>query len=687
MEIQLTWNDPVTSEPQQQIARLPIAIGRDQPFLPAMLDDQPVFPLLLLNADHEVSRYHGLLFEVEGQVIYEDRSTNGSSVNGQSISRDRLRLYPGDRLQIGAYLITIAFARLAAPTQVINPPLAAPQSTIIINPQEASIPVPPAPARLSTIIFNPETDRIESRVESNVTPSRPTVTTRNVFPPADVFAADRVSISALHATGYPVEEIDYAALGGGMGSFVWVDTLRVSGVKPDRIAVLSIQKKPYGRYATLLNNCQIPRYKRIRSGSDSCPDNIWGFPGYALREAWRDTFSGRVGAALGYLWQVFAEPVAADTYTPIADNVFKSMDREAERIGWDRMVRYGSIRSIRKTEDGRYAIAYSATRPPGAPDYRFLLAKYVHLCTGYPAIKLLDDLQEYRERTGDTKSVVHGYEPHDHVFEQLERKGGTLVIRGFGIVGSQIMDRIAKARKVNPRIAVVHLSRSPRSGNKFERAKRKVENHWEFQPFNWPKGTWGGDMRSMLEAADPLRRRELLTAWGGTTTASRGPWRRTIKQGLQEGWYTIKFGQVDKVDRSPDGKVMTYIRSRDYDGIDKIEADFVIDCTGLISDPKEHPLLNDLITHYNLDLNPQKRLNVANDFEIQQMRNDRAKMYAAGVITLGGPYAPVDTFLGLQYAAHRSIESLARHRAPGVHYIEGLNSIVQWLRWLGNQSP
>ncbi|MBF2072275.1 MAG: FHA domain-containing protein [Synechococcales cyanobacterium C42_A2020_086] len=681
MQIQLTWDDPITEEPQQHTAPLPIAIGRELAQLPTELAGEPVYQVVLLSANNEISRCHALIMAIDGQIILEDRSTNGTHLNGERITRARRPLTSGDTLQIGTYTITVSVLQPIAETQDLNR-----SSTIIFNPDTTIVSadqVAPEPVRQSTIIFDPDTDRLEPQAP----PPGRAVTTRNVFPPARLFAEERVSISALHATGFPVEETEYAALGGGMGSFVWVDTLRIAGVKPERITVLSIQKKPYGRYETLLKNCQIPRYKRIRSGSDSCPDNIWGWPGYAIREAWRDTFSGRVGAALGYLWQVFAEPAFADTYTPIADNVFKSMDREADRIGWDRMVRYGSIRSIRKTEDGRYVIAYSATRPPGPPDYRFLVARYVHLCTGYPAIKLLDDLQDYRERTGDVQTVVHGYEPHDHVFEQLERKGGTLVIRGFGIVGSQIMDRVYKARMVNPRIFVVHLSRSPKLGQRFGRAKRYVENHWEFQPFNWPKGTWGGDMRAMLEAADPLRRRELLEAWGGTTTASRGPWRKIINQGLREGWYTIKFGTVDKVERSPDGKPITFVRSNEYHGIDKIEADFVIDCTGLISDPREQPLLNDLITHYNLDLNPQKRLHVENDFEIAKMRNDRARMYAAGIITLGGPYAPVDTFLGLQYAAHRAVEALATHRAPGVRYIEGLGSLWQWVKWATNQAP
>jgi pSer/pThr/pTyr-binding forkhead associated (FHA) protein len=705
MQLQLTWDDPVTEEPQQRVSPLPIAFGRELAQLPRLLDDQSVHHIVLLDTNHEISRYHALIFEVAGQAILEDRSTNGTMLNDERIVGERRPLNPGDTIRIGTYHMTVQILEAEDP----NATRLSSSSTIVFSPQTEIVsadeledairstgaPVEPlvsANLSSSTLIFDPETDQLEPQPDR---PTRPPGITRRPFPPADVFAAEQVSINALHATGYPVEEIDYAAIGGGMGSFVWVDMIRICGVRSDQIRVLTLRpEKPYARYEALLRNCQIPRYKRIRSGSDSCPDNVWGWPGYALREAWREVFSARFPSALQNLWQVFAEPAFADTYTPIADNVFTSMDREAERIGWDRMVQYGSVRSIRKTEDGRYVIAYSATKPPvaGSPqalssDYRFLIAKHIHLCTGYPAIKLLNDLQEYRQRTGDIKTVVHGYEPHDHVYEHLEKFGGTVVVRGFGIVGSQVMDRLYKARKENPRISIIHLSRTPKSGNRFGLAKRAVENHWEFQPFNWPKGTWGGDMRAKLEAADPLRRRELLEAWGGTTTASRGNWRKTVKEGLREGWYTIKFGQVDKVDQNEKGQPVTYIKSRGYEGVERIEADFVIDCTGLVSDPRENPLLRDLIDHYNLDLNPQMRLHVENDFEIKKMRNNRGRMYAAGVITLGGPYAPVDTFLGLQYAAHRSAESLAAARAPKIRYLEGIGSIWQWCKWALNVSP
>ncbi|MCH2247772.1 MAG: hypothetical protein MK111_24620, partial [Crocosphaera sp.] len=442
---------------------------------------------------------------------------------------------------------------------------------------------------------------------------------------------------------------------------------------------------PYARYERLLNNCQIPRYKRIRSGSDSCPDNIWGWPGYAIREAWRDVFKGNLSAAFSYLWQVFAEPILADTYTPKADDVFKSIDLEGKRIGWNKIFYQGSIRSIRKTDDGRYCIAYSDSKP-GHSDHRFLLAKYIHIATGYPALKLLPDLQGYRDTTGDLKSVVQGYEPHSHVYEYLESNGGTVIIRGSGIVASQVMDRLTIAYKNNSNIKIIHMNREPRRGYKFGLAQREVENDWEFQPYNWPKATWGGDMRKMLEDANPLQRRELLQSWGGTTTASRKEWRKTIQKGLDEGWYEIRYGLVKQVipNHQGQGVFATLLTNK---GEDKINANFIIDCTGLISNPRDNPLLNDLITHYNLDLNPQGRLHVENDFEVQKMRNDDGKVYASGIITLGGPYAAVDTFLGLQYSAHRIVESLATLKTPEVRRIFGLYSLSQWLKWSGNKTP
>ncbi|WP_341526277.1 FHA domain-containing protein [Nostoc sp. UHCC 0302] len=648
LQIQLSWEDPATGERREPKLNVPIAFGREFPRLPVEHEGQRVSRMLLNS--NEVSRYHALIDWEQNQLVVTDQgSVNGIFVNGQQQTRSILA--NGDTLQIGPYMMTVTFATSAT----------------------ASITSPP-----STIQFNPNTNLPDPRL----TPDQSVTPLRSNFPPS-AFQAQTVVVQALHATGLPVDESDYLAIGAGLGSFIWVDLLRISGVSADKILALGLEAEPYARYKRLCLNSQIPLYERLRSNSDSCPDNIWGWPSYALRESWVDFTQGKLKSAFGYLWQVFSEPTFAETYTPRAGNVFNSIDREAKRIGWNQIYRYGRVRGIRKTDDGRYCVAYSR----GSGNHAFIVSRYLHLATGYPAIQFLPDLQAYRERYQDFKSVVNAYEAHDHVYEQLERQGGTVLIRGRGIVASRIFQRIYEARKRNQNITVLHLMRSPKpQGNKFQKAQRQVKNHYEFQPFNWPKACWGGELRVMLEKATPDERKRLLADWGGTTTADRHDWQDITEQGLREGWYQITFGEVLGVERDAKNFTITHIREKGF-GEMKLAADFIIDATGLDAKVETNPLLDDLVKHYNLPINHLGRLVVANNFELVEMRSGKGQMYAAGAITLGGPYAAVDSFLGLQYAALVAVDGLAAARAPGVHYLNTVSSLRQWWKWALNQSP
>ncbi|MBH8572173.1 FHA domain-containing protein [Nostocaceae cyanobacterium CENA369] len=649
LQIQLSWEDPATGERREPNLIVPIAFGREFARLPAEHGGQRVSRMLLNS--NEISRYHALIDSEQNQpVVIDQGSVNGVFVNGQR--QTRCVLANGDTLQIGPYMMTVTFG-LSATMQATSPP--------------------------SMIRFNPNTDI----PDPSLPPAPPpVVTASNNFPPA-AFQAEKVAVQALHATGLPVDECEYLAIGAGLGSFVWVDLLRISGVRAEKIVALGLEKEPYARYKRLCMNSQIPLHERLRSNSDSCPDNIWGWPSYALREAWRDFTKGQLNSAVKYLWQVFAEPTYAETYTPRSGNVFDSIDREVKRIGWNQIYRYGRVRTIRKTDDGRYCVAYS--RGPG--NHAFLVSRYLHLATGYPAIQFLPDLQAYREKYQDFKSVVNAYETHTHVYEQLERQGGTVLIRGRGIVASRIIQRIYEARKRNQNITVLHLMRSPKpQGNKFQNAQRLVKNHYELQPFNWPKACWGGDLRVMLEQANPDERKRLLTDWGGTTTADRRDWQRITEEGLREGWYQITFGQVVSVERNAQNRTITHIQEKGF-GEMNLTADFIIDATGLDAKVEASPLLEDLVKHYNLPINQLGRLVVANNFELVEMRSAKGQMYAAGATTLGGPHAAVDSFLGLQYAALVAVDGLAAARAPGVQRLNAFISFGQWLKWALNQSP
>ncbi|MDJ0697461.1 hypothetical protein, partial [Mastigocoleus sp. MO_188.B34] len=530
----------------------------------------------------------------------------------------------------------------------------------------------------STIQFNPTTNLPDPSIPQpqQVTPLG------SSFPPP-IFQDQLVSVQGVHATGLPVDECEYLTVGAGLGSFIYVDLLRLGGVKTEKIIALGLDDKPYNRYKCLCLNSQIPLHERLRSNSDSCPDNIWGWPSYALREAWHDFTKGQINNSAQYLWKVFAEPTFVETYTPRAGNVFDSIDREVKRIGWERMYRYGRVRAIRKTDDGRYCIAYSR----GRGDHAFIVCRYLHLATGYPAIQFLHDLQAYREKYRDFKSVVNAYEDHNHVYQKLESQGGKVLIRGRGIVASRIIQRIYEARKKNPHITILHLMRSPKpQGNKFAGVQRPVKHHFEFQPFNWPKACWGGDLRVMLEKASPDERQSLLAQWGGTTTADRIDWQNITEEGLSEGWYKIEFGKVTKVERDAQNRTITHIEEKGF-GETTLDADFIIDATGLDAKVEANPLLDDFVKHYHLPLNKMGRLEVANDFELLEMRNQKGKMYAAGAITLGGPYAAVDSFLGLQYCALRTVDALAKSRASNLQRLNIFSSFGQWLKWALNQSP
>ena len=666
ISVQLSWLEIATNQPQRLRLSLPIAIGKEATSLPERLDGNQVEQVIL--SDRSVSRYHALLIFEQGNVVVIDQnSTNGMLVNGVLIDRSReLRkvLSSGDRLTIGRYEIAIAFD------------LPSTKQTIITGTSNSSV----KPIAAPTILFNPNT----GLPQANIT--QPSLASSSSFPP-DFFQLPIVEVQSLHRTGLPVYETTYGAIGGGLGSYIWADYLRIFGVAADQIVALGLEPEPYARYKRLCLNSQIPLHERLRSNSDSCPDNIWGFPSYAWREAWHDLTQGKIAQAYKYLWKVFAEPDLAETYTPRSGNVFDSIDREARRIGWDKIYRYGRVRSIRKTNDGRYAIAYSL----GQGNHAFLIAKYLHLAMGYAAIQFLPDLQAYRSQTEDFLAVVNGYEEHEHIYQHLENHGGTVLIRGRGIVASRIVQRISEIRQRSPRqkINLLHLMRSPKAqGNSYGRAQRPIKNHYEFQPFNWPKACWGGDLRAKLEKSDPLTRQALLKDWGGTTTADRSDWKKIVQSGLNKGWYQIAFGDVEKVEQLPDRRTATYIRPRKMEGILQLTADFIIDATGLDAKVETNPLYADLLDCYNIPVNALGRLNVTNDFEIAELRNDGGgKVYASGAATLGSSYAAVDSFLGLQFAALRSVDSLVDSRAPQLRNLNGWNSLSQWLKWIKNQAP
>src|ERR1700722_5342610 len=487
------------------------------------------------------------------------------------------------------------------------------------------------------------------------------------------------------AAGIPVQDIPFVTIGGGIGSFVTVDYLRVAGVTPDRIKILSNLDFAWQTYEYLTRVSQIPRPERIRSDSASRPDNLWGFPSYAATEAWQER-------KWGELWHVFPEPMWADYYTPKAGRVFEGLEREAKRIGWDQMLTKGQVRMVRKRQHGGYFIILTPKAGLTPTKRVAFRAEYVHLAVGYPGLRYLKELQDFRTEHQDFHHVVSAYEEHEHIYEGARTRQITVMLRGGGIVASRVLQRLMDDReKYGLQTQIVHVFRtfidsdhSPNEQTLRAWNKRKGSNGFAYQGFNYPKSVWGGQLKSEMRKLEGEARAKRYKEMGGTNTPWRRRWQAQMDQGRREGWYRVMQGTVDDM-RIQGDKIVSVVRSRGLPAPVEIPADYIIDCTGLEADIAEHRVLKDLLDHSGVGRNPVGRLDVERTFELRGTANGPGVIYASGATTLGGYFPGVDTFLGLQVAAQEIADDLARRGF--CKKIGTLRSISQWLKWANNQQP
>jgi pSer/pThr/pTyr-binding forkhead associated (FHA) protein len=640
MQISLTWEDPATGERCSPVLNTPIAIGRDFLQLPSNIAQRRVSRIQL--DDGQISRFHLLLDEENGLLLATDQSSsNGVEINGNKQLQGSLKA--GDRLGIGSYILTIIAVGSATNS--------------------------------SKILFNPVTNVPDPYLTK---PSGETQ--QNSFLP-QIFQQQQISIDDIHATGLKVETVEYGTVGGGFGSFAWVNLLRIAGVKTTDIAVLSPEKSVHGRYRQLCLNAHVSDRERLRSQSDACPDNIWGFPGYGVREALRKLGRGQFGSGLQILWQLFTEPLLENSYGPVDEQVLQAVDREAARIGWQKMLRYAMVQTIRQTTDGRYALLYSQ-----GDSYAILITRYLHLATGYPAVEFLPDLQAYRQRTKDFQLVVNAYEPHDHIYERLGNNGGTVLLRGAGTIACRVLQRIYRVRRNHPQqqIKVIHLwSEATETDRTMGIAQRPVNLNYQIQSLEWPKACWGGEYKMRLAAATIEQQQQFFLGWEGATIPQRRDWQKMLVGGISKGWYQQTIGQVKMVNPQSPGLTVSLQGEPT-----PIIADYIIDATGLAGSVMDSPLLADLVQQYQVALNPRGQFTVGDDFAIDQLNSGTmGRVYGSGITTAGNSYGPVDSFLGLQYAALASVCDMTDRNAPGLKRLTGLQSTAQWWRWMTNRPP
>jgi hypothetical protein len=478
--------------------------------------------------------------------------------------------------------------------------------------------------------------------------------------------------------GIPIVDVPFVTFGGGIGSFVTVDYLRIAGVAPDHIRVLSNIDFPWQTYEYLTRVSQIPRGERIRSDSASRPDNIWGFPSYALAEAVHDR-------TLRPLWQVLVEPIWADYYTPKAGQVFAGLEREANRIGFHQMVVNGQVRMVRRRQGGGYFTILtppSGTVPTQRVAYR---SSFVHVAVGYPGLRFLPELQEFRTEHHDFHHVVSAYEDHEHIYNLARTKHVVVMLRGGGIVASRVLQRLMDDReKFGLSTEIVHLFRTYVSGSHGPNAwnRRKGGNGFAYQGFNYPKSVWGGQLKARMRKLEGDDRAAGYKLMGGTNTPFRRRWQAQMRAGRDAGWYRTMTGTVKQM-RPAEGMVVSEVKTSA--GLIEVAADFVIDCTGLEADITEHRVLADLLEHSGVGRNPLGRLDVGRNFQLRGAESGTGVIYASGATTLGGYFPGVDTFLGLQIAAQEIADDLGRRGFCG--RIGTLRSTAQWLRRAFGRTP
>ncbi|MEU0566183.1 hypothetical protein ABZ297_12405 [Nonomuraea sp. NPDC005983] len=480
------------------------------------------------------------------------------------------------------------------------------------------------------------------------------------------------------SSGIPVYDVPLVSVGGGLGSFTLVDVLRIRGVAASAMRVLSTSDTPWQTWEYLTRVSQLPSHERIRSDSGARPDNIWGFPSYAVQEAWQDR-------SVKPVLQVLTEPILADFYSPRAGMAIQSVRREADRIGYWEMLAKGQVRMVRKRLGGGYFTVLTPPAGSGPTKRVALRSRYVHLAVGYPGLKFLDDLQEFRQRTGERYRLVNAYEPHEHVYDQLRKRPGVVVVRGAGIVASRVLQRLMDDReRYGLQTQIVHLFRTYVTGAHGPHAfmRRKGGDGWAYQAFTMPKSAFGGQLKARFRKASPEERARLASLVAGTTTPRLARWQEQMGRARRGSWYHPMQAVVDRIEQAPDGRLVTHTHSAGSAPMPYV-SDFIIDCTGLEADMPEHRVLDDLLRHGGARPNKAGRLQVGPNFEVLGAESGDGALYASGAAAASNHFLAVDSFLGLQTAALDIADDLA-----GRGFCKGLGpfrSVSQWLKWAGNR--
>lgn len=490
------------------------------------------------------------------------------------------------------------------------------------------------------------------------------------------FRKQLLSLHELQAANMALEEKTYLSIGGGIGSFCWVNCLRVHGVAQTELAVIAQNYYPQTQFKHYCAHSGIGPQDRLRSDSGARPDNFWGFPGYAVDECWDELRVGKFGAALQTAWQICTEPFATDFYTPTAKRVYTSIEREGDRIGWTAMVRLGSALFLRRLVDGRFAVFYEG--PTKA--INVVVANIVHIALGHK-IRRPDYLLN-----APADRALSGYELSEDFFSTIEKTDSTILVVGRGIVAARVVEHFLTGASSAAKRTVISLFRQLLESSTDSRNIEQVTfSGWRLQPFNWPRATFGGALMEALQRAEPTERRQWAKTWSASSTPPRKQWLRVLKEAHAAQTYQSVYGQIARIEPQDGRLIITINPEANAGDRQTLVADYLIDCSGFDDRVAHHFIYADLITTYQIARTPVGALRVDKHFGIPDFASERSALFVTGAGAAGNHYGPVDSFLGHQYAAVKIIEKLETMPGLALRHLDPVRSAYGWLQWVANR--
>lgn len=576
--------------------------------------------------DPDVSRRHCLVRLAGGRLSVRDAgATNRATLGRVPLKPDWTPWDVGRPLHVGAYTLfplDAAGVAAAAPETAPTAPTAAP--------------LPPA--------------------------ARPSVSI--AFPAAE-FADDHVAAADIRASGRVVDEADIVSIGGGPASFALIDLLRVRGVAAERIRVIAPEPDPLARIVAVAAALGLTADDRLRATPTATLDNVWGVPGYALAESLAALKALRLGDAFAPLAASFVGSTLAAPYGPRLGDVRAAVAREAARINWADMRLPGRALALRKTSDGRFAIAYRlpADAAEGEARNRFVLARHVHFATGWPPFALTPLVERFRRAQRGQVRVAALREPHAAAMALLERDGGTVAVLGAGFDAFVTLERLVRLRARQRQLVIVRVGAPFRFGDAAW-PRRAVTAHPTDPPPSAPPAT-------------VPERDDLLTA---------------LDLGASDGWYRSIDGVPTDLALAGEAVTVTVAPTAAPDRPISFAADIVLDGRDPDADPLAQPLYRDLAACYGLPRHAdgaghavRPGLVTDADFALPTLTNGVGLAFVSGLPGAGGGLGPVDSFLGARAAALRIADRLA---GPlGLPAFGPARSARGWTRQIAGRAP